>query len=133
MKTVTRLAALLCAPVLFSCGREPQAQNDSPVTYLTLGQWKVSECSGPSVPGNALAAYDLKFGADGALSCRYNGTALTGTWSLHQKVEGKAINIRLNTTTTDASVLNNEWNLQYFDPNLVKLTQGTTHLSLGRP
>ncbi|RYY86526.1 MAG: hypothetical protein EOO15_14290 [Chitinophagaceae bacterium] len=133
MKTVTRLAALLCAPIIFSCGREALHQNDSPVPYLTTGQWKVSECTGPSVPNNTVASYDIKFNGDGALTCRYNGTSLTGTWSVHQKVEGRALNIRLNSAPSDASVLANEWDLQYSDPTVVRLTQGNMHLSLGRP
>ncbi|RYY62084.1 hypothetical protein [Flaviaesturariibacter aridisoli] len=133
MKTVLRLTALLCLPLLFSCGREAQEQNDNPVPYLTLGQWKVRECNGPSVPNNTLSGYDVTFTENGGLTLRYNGASFSGNWSLHQKVEGKSLTLRVNGANSDASVLSNEWDLQYFDPNTVKLEQGSTHLSLGRP
>lgn len=133
MKTVLRLTALLCLPLLFSCGREPQVQNDDPVAYLTLGQWKVRECTGPSVPNNSLAAYDVTFADNGGLTLRYNGTAYSGTWSVHQKVDGRSISLRISGQPTEASVLSNDWDIQYFDPNVVKLEQGSTHVSFGRP
>ncbi|RYE00607.1 MAG: hypothetical protein EOP50_03480 [Sphingobacteriales bacterium] len=134
MKAVTRFIGLLCLPfIVVSCGREAQEQNDNPSTYLVAGQWKVRECTGAAVPASSLASYDISFAQDGSLSARYNGTAVSGTWSMHQKVEGKSISVRINGQGGDVSVLNNEWNIRYFDASTVKLEQSGTHLSLGRP
>ncbi|GAB4093592.1 hypothetical protein [Flaviaesturariibacter terrae] len=133
MKTAIRLSALLCLPLFFSCGREAQPQNESPAPYLTQGQWKVSSYSGSTVQANSLSGYALRFSADGSLSCGINGSALSGTWSLHQKVEGRSISLQVAGQTTDASALSNDWDVQFCDNNTVKLRQGNTELALGRP
>ena len=132
MKTATRLFALLCLSLIFSCGRESLEQNDSPSPYLTLGQWRV-RANNNAAASASLSGYDLRFLPDGRLSCTQAGVVTEGSWSMHQKVEGRSVTLRVHGQASGLSELNNDWNLGYFDPNTVNLDQGNQHLTLSRP
>jgi hypothetical protein len=133
MKTVLRLLAPLCLPIFLSCGREPNYQNESTTSSLTDGQWKVRTCTVPGMQSGNITTYNLEFRGNNSLTVIQNGTALTGTWSLHQKVVGRAINLGFNTQNSDLSALSKEWNVEYMSPDVVKLSEGGHQLELARP